>query len=174
MGAKATPGLRAGISTPLDLRSCKDTLARAIADNPNKMYPEKPCVPCKQGYYRAMLSLDRHGRDHHWYRAHSAFKHRVADGETYSSIANFYGIHPEKLRGDNGNKVLRSGDVILVKVHGYSHKRGLTATTVKDSCGNFLRDPRAAAARGCADYGHLIYDILCQDLCVRVGGLKTV
>ena len=175
IGTKATPGLRAGIITPLDLSSCNDVMARAIADNPDKMYPVKPCEPCKRGWYRVALGLDKHAADFHWYRAHGGFKHRVKPGDTYSGLARFYGIDPHQLWEENSRRPrLRIGQTIVVKVKGWSAKRGLTGTTITDSCGKFLKDPRKAAAEGCMDYGGLNYSVSCKDVCVKEGGLTTI
>ena len=174
VGVKATPGLRAGITRPLDLRSCEDTMARAMADNPGKSYAIEPCQSCKKGYYRVVMALDKNGGDFHWYKAHTSFKHKIESGDTYGTIARFYGISADKIAKDNGYRPLRVGDKIRVNTTGYSHKPGVTPTSIKDSCGNFLKDPRQAAAKGCADYGRLAYTVLCKDLCVRVGGLPTL
>ena len=176
VGVKATPGLRAGITRPLDLMSCPDTQARVLADNPDDLYIAPSCEPCKDGFYRAWLALDNQGRDFHVMRSHGSFKHRVLEGETYESIAAFYGVDVRRVIRWNQNQRLRVGDLILVKVWGVSHKRGLTEITVKDSCGRFLKDPVKAAAEGCMDYGNLVYTVLCKPMCVRVkaGGLPTI
>ena len=172
-GVKATPGLRAGIQRPLDLKSCADTQARALADNPGKMYVAEPCKPCRAGFYRAMLMLDKHGGDFHWTRSHGALKHRVKRGDTYKTLAGFYGVPARQIWSDNGHRRLRVGDALVLRVSFYSHKPGLTATKVTDSCGRFLTDPRRAAREGCMRSGPLSYEVMCNDLCVKEGGLPT-
>ena len=172
-GVKSTPGLKAGIEEPLNLRSCRDTQARVLADNPRDIYVAKECEPCKRGFYRGWLALEKDAKDFHLFLAHSAFKHRVETGDTYASLAAFYGVSEAKLRGWNRDRPLMVGDTIFVKVSGASHKRGLTDTTVKDSCGRFLRDPAQAARDGCLDYGDLVYSVMCKPMCIRLGGLST-
>ena len=170
---KATPGLKAGITRPLDLGSCADTQARVLADHPGDVYVPKKCEACRKGFYRVWLALDKDQKDFHWWMAHSAFKHKVEGGESYASIAQFYGVPEKLLRKWNGDRRLRVGDTIIVHVAGASSKRGLTDTTVKDSCGRFLKDPVKAAKEGCMDYGSLVYNVMCDQMCIRVGGLTT-
>ncbi|AGE49301.1 hypothetical protein ATCVBr0604L_852L [Acanthocystis turfacea Chlorella virus Br0604L] len=141
-----------------DLTDPKVLKERVLADLATKKdggYLGKPCVKCKEGYYKAMAFVDRN-RDYHWYRQMGDM---ITDtnGKNLNTLARNMNVNKNQLNlPENSDKVLVTGGGL------WAHKRGLAELSVKDSAGKYITDPRTANR----DYDTLNYKTYVATFCI--------
>ena len=145
---------------------CSSLASRVAADLGSRAYKAPADGQCKPGYYK-IFPFIAPGADYHWYRSHKDLLYRVdaADPATATSLAKRMGVKKSQFLVPDGGK-LRAGKMIFVKnANLWSHKRGFaTGPLLKDACGKFIRDPRAACRNYGGDYN---YKEACTAFCVR-------
>jgi hypothetical protein len=144
-----------------DLTDPKILKERVLADLATKKdggYLAKPCVKCKEGYYKVMAFVSK-GRDYHWYRQMGDM---ITDtnGKNVNTLAKNMNVNKSTINlPQNSNKVLVQNSGL------WAHKRGLAELTVKDASGKYITDPRKANR----DYDSLNYTTYVASFCINAG-----
>jgi len=139
-----------------DPKTLKERVLADLATKKNGGYLGKPCVKCKEGYYKVMAFVDRK-KDYHWYRQ---LGNAIVDtnGKNINTLAKNMNVKKEQL------DVPENSDKVLVKNSGiWAHKRGLAELTVKDASGKYITDPRKANR----DYDTLNYNTYVATFCIN-------
>lgn len=173
---KAVVGDLAGYAHDVRYDSCNPLKKRLLEDNPGRVYPVRPEVPCRAGFYKIMMFVasarrERGYGDFHFYKQHKDVAYEVQPGDTIDSIGSFFGVSRDiVMRAARGNSRLTPGTQLrLENVNVFSHKLGwATPALLKDSCNRAIKDPRKA----CRKYS-VTYDKYCGAYCVRARRVKT-
>lgn len=159
---KLQPGELAGITTPVDLRDCKDLRDRVLADGKAMGWDirylglkDKPAPP---GFVK-IVALLAPGVDFHFMRFNKDVLYRVKTARSVSDIAREFGV-PHK-RVTTAKFPITSGDLILIRdANCWSQKNGFSpeGPLLRDACGRVVKDIDAA----CRDFGNgLNYRTVC-------------
>jgi len=155
--------------------NCKKLNKSIVNDNPKKVYSTKACTKCKPGFYKIMMFIAKCKKnsilcngDFHFYKQHSKTEYKVKKGDTYESIARFFGVPVIRIK--RATKELKPGKLIVFKADFFSHKRGwATAPLIVGAKGKLIKDPRKISR----DYPGMNYDAYCSSFCVKNKGVKV-
>lgn len=167
-GYKRQPGESSGMPLLQDVgpKACPALVSRVIRDNSDNIYLADPSEKCAPGHYKVMMFAGSNVRgdqnDYHFFRQARNVKTRIKRPESVLSLANRFKVSPSQVQAPNDP--LRVGDVVrIVNANVFTHKPGLTAQRLDDSCGKIIRDPRAA----CRAAGDINYSTLCSSFCMK-------
>ena len=174
---KSQPGERSGLdSVPYDADSCGALTRRMLADNPGRVYVEKPEVACRAGHHKIMMVVspsEQHGgpkgngTDFHFYRQSRGVRYTVKAGDTPASIAKFLRTTQAVILKAAKGAPLRPGSTLTIPdLPLWSHKRGFaTGALLEDASGTTIVDPRTANRR----YDGYDCNTVCNSFCARTG-----
>ena len=177
---KSGPGNRTGLNRGMGpIKSCGLLPKGVQTNNPSGVYKTNPEKVFRPGYFKAMMFISpSNGRnifnsgDFHFYRQHGKVEYKIKPKDTAKKIATFFKIPVSRVtkanREKNKTNVFIPGKVIILKVNGFSHKRGwATGPLLKDASGKLIIDPRFSNNK----YdGGLNYKKFCSAFCVRKNG----
>lgn len=159
-GFKLQPGELAGLKNDFSLASCSPAIRRVLADlaSKRKGYRESMTTPCRKGYAKIALMLDKN-TDYHFLRQNGDIVYPPAPGETRTSIALKFRVPTTRVVPSPG------GAYRIRRANVWSHKRGLSpeGPTLYDAKGRSIIDPRKADF----DYGDYDYETFCAAFCVK-------
>ena len=180
---KSGPGNRTGLNRGMGpIKSCGILPKGVQTNNPSSVYKTNADKVCKPGYFKAMMFISpSNGKnifnsgDFHFYRQHGKVEYKIKPKDTAKKIATFFKIPVSRVtkanREKNKTNVFVPGKNIILKVNGFSHKRGwATGPLLKDASGKLIIDPRYSNNK----YdGGLDYKKYCSSFCVKKNGDVT-
>lgn len=172
---KSSPGNKSGGRNNLGpIRSCGTLPKSVVSNNPSNVYRVKAEYRCRPGYYKTMMFVAPskgknffNSGDFHFYKQHGQVEYKVKNGDSYTSIAKFFGVPVSRVKKAGALKV---GKHIKFNANVFSHKRGwATGPLLVDSKGKLIKDPRKSGR----NYPGLNYKNYCSSFCVKRSGVVT-